>query len=148
MFARAVLVPHTPLLIPPYPMMRTRCWSLFLELMTKLPVWPWESPILTITNCLFSAFQLSSSKIYKPKHQPGLWIFYNCSRHKSSLFWTITKFCVLPFLWLGYSNSAMLFHHQPHNNSPKENKKEANTALQKGGAGICSIILQFNHFIL
>lgn len=68
MFARAVLVPHTPLLIPPYPMMRTRCWSLFLELMTKLPVWPWESPILTITNCLFSAFQLSSSKIYKPKH--------------------------------------------------------------------------------
>lgn len=67
------------LLISPHPVMRTRCQSLSLRLMTKSPIWPWESPILTITNYLFSAFQLPPSNIYKPKmdflQQPKAQVF-------------------------------------------------------------------------
>lgn len=90
--------------------MRKKCWSLFLRLMIKSPVSPWESPILTITifPLLFNYHLLRTIKLKCRLH---LWTFSNSLKHKSFSFSATNCKTLCPTFSLTWSpNSAMCFH--------------------------------------
>lgn len=138
-FARVVPLTHTPLLIPPHPMMRTRT-SLFLRRMTKLPTWPWESHILTITVFSSITFHVIYTKTW-----PGLWIFYNSPKHKSFLFWTNN--CKIPCSTFPMTWTPQLYHVFPPPTSQQQSH-EKQEGSKPNPTEIYCIILQLWHLIL
>jgi hypothetical protein len=91
--------------------------------MTKSPVWPWESPILTITNYLLSALQLSPSKIYKPKMQAGLRIFF-LQQPKAQVFFILDKQIQSSVFHLPYDLVTQLCHVFPLSTSSQQSQEK------------------------
>lgn len=139
-FARAVPLTYTPLLIPPDPMMRTRSWSLFLRLMTKLPIWPWESHILTIT--VFSLLFKYHLPHYIHQIMARSLDFLHSPRHKSFLFWTnnCKMLCsTFPMTW-----TPQLYHvfppptSQQQSQENQEGSKPNLTEMRNRGSAVSS----------